>query len=224
MPRPSDPRPPLHRFLLGGALALALAPAGTTASEPSTLSAPAQELLQWIGRSADHGDRPFVIIDKRQARLWVFDGERRLVSQSPVLLGSAEGDTSAPGIGTKPLSQIAPHERTTPAGRFLLEPGVNTRGEDIIWIDYDAAVSMHRMRSAHAGENRAQRMATATPVDNRISYGCVNVPPAFYDSQLHPRFARGQGYAYVLPEWQSLREAFPTWRPAGGETPPPPRR
>jgi hypothetical protein len=141
-----------------------------------------------------------------------------------VLLGSALGDTSAPDIGTRPLSRIAPHERTTPAGRFVLEPGENHKGEDIFWIDYDAAVSLHRVRSAHAGERRLERLATPTEADNRISYGCVNVPTAFYDRELHPRFSRTPGLVYVLPDRQALHEAFPRFTPGkGAASPPPPR-
>lgn len=191
------------------------------------LSEPAQQLLQWIERESDNQNRPFVLIDKPRARLWVFDGQRRALADAPVLLGSALGDTSAPDIGTRPLSRIAPHERTTPAGRFALEPGENLKGEDIFWIDYDAAVSLHRVRSAHAGERRLERLATPTVADNRISYGCVNVPAAFYDRELQPRFSRAPGLVYVLPDTQALHEAFPRFTPQasgkGAASPPPPR-
>lgn len=225
----------LHRAGTGLAFGLsALAASATTmtppgsrdAAAPQALSAPAQDLLHWISSAADNQGRPFVILDKRAARLWVFDGTQRLVADTAVLLGAAVGDTSAPDIGTRPLSRIAAHERTTPAGRFVLESGENLKGEDILWIDYDAAVSMHRVRSAHAGERRLERLATPTAADNRISYGCVNVPATFYDRELHPRFARGRGLglAYVLPEQRSLSAVFPRWQPSKGETAPPPPR
>ena len=35
------------------------------------------------------------------------------------------------------MAKIRPHERTTPAGRFASEPGRNTGGEDIVWVDYE---------------------------------------------------------------------------------------
>ncbi len=209
-------------LVIGAQAAHAASPAALP--PPQALSAPAKDLLQGIARHADNQGQPFVVLDKREARLWVFDGERRLVADSPVLLGAAVGDTSAPDIGTRPLSRIAPHERTTPAGRFVIEPGENHKGEDILWIDYDAAVSMHRVRSANAGERRLERLATPTASDNRISYGCVNVPAAFYDRELHPRFARGKGLAYVLPEQLSLDQSFPRLKPGKGETPAPPVR
>ena len=222
--------PLLHTAARHAALALiatlfGAAPGGASASSASAeLSAPAHTLLQWIARDADNQGRPFIVIDKRQARLWVFDGQRRLLADAPVLLDSATGDTSAPDIGTRPLSRIQDHERTTPAGRFPLEPGENLKGTDIFWIDYDAAVSLHRVRSAHAGERRLERLASPTADDNRISYGCVNVPAAFYDRELRPRFSRGQGFAYVLPERLSLAEAFPTLTRGAGEAGPAPQR
>ena len=44
--------------------------------------------------------------------------------------------------------------------------------------------------------------------DNRITYGCVNVPARFYDRYLAPVFGRQRGVVYVLPEQRSLGEVF----------------
>ena len=115
------------------------------------------------------------------------------------------------GIGGRPLSQIRPEERTTPAGRFIAEPGVNAQGEDIVWIDYDAAVSMHRVRTRVKSERRLQRLASPTPEDNRISYGCINTPPAFFDQVVLPllRPSGGRAIVYVLPDDLPLATVFP---------------
>jgi hypothetical protein len=127
------------------------------------------------------------------------------------------GDHTVPGVGNKPFSQIKEDEKTTPAGRFLARPGKNNRGVDIIWIDYNAAVSIHRMRSAKAEENRGDRMATADATDNRISYGCVNVPPGFYNTVLKPAVVRTGAYVYVLPETRTPQQQFGSFDvPAGG--------
>ncbi|RYF72561.1 MAG: L,D-transpeptidase [Comamonadaceae bacterium] len=151
-----------------------------------------------------------MILDKRAAKVFVFDGQGALKGESLVLLGLAVGDDSVPGIGQKAIADIRPAERTTPAGRFAAEPGINHEREDIVWIDYDAAVSMHRLRaSAAPKERRPQRMASESVADNRISYGCVNVPPAFYDAHIRPTLGRGGGVVYVLPETRSLDRQFP---------------
>jgi hypothetical protein len=149
-----------------------------------------------------------VLIDKKQAQLYVFDPQGKLKSHAPVLLGKAIGDDSAPGIGDKPMSQIKEDEKTTPAGRFLAQPGRNSHGDDIIWIDYKAAVSMHRLRKVSEEEHRAERLASPEASDNRISYGCVNVPPAFYNSTLKPTVAKYGAYIYVLPETMTPQQKF----------------
>ena len=186
---------------------LMYASVGLAAAGPA-LSPDGQVMLQWILRSTDNASAPFAIIDKRQAHLWLFDGQGQRIGSSPVLLGAARGDESVPGIGERPLKAVLPHERTTPAGRFAAEPGRNIMGEDIFWVDYDAAVSMHRVRATNPAERRLQRLASATPADNRISYGCINVPAAFYDRRIVPLFKGGAGLIYLLPETAPLGELF----------------
>lgn len=165
-------------------------------------------VANWVSHTRNHKKKAFVLIDKKQARLYVFDPKGKLKSAAPVLLGKAVGDHTAPGVGNKPLSQIKEEEKTTPAGRFLAHPGRNTSGEDIIWIDYNAAVSMHRLRKVSAAERRAERMATPDASDNRISNGCVNVPPSFYNSVLKPTVLKQGAYVYVLPETKTPQQLF----------------
>jgi hypothetical protein len=173
------------------------------------LSDDARAVVVQAMRSNDHRGAPFMVLDKRAARLWVFDSRARLQGSTPVLLGMAIGDDTVPGIGDLPLSQIADAARTTPAGRFVLEPGRNLHGDYILWIDYAAAVSMHRVRSVNAGERRLQRLASPRAADRRISYGCINVPVAFFDRVLLPFFTETRAIAYVLPESQPLAAVFP---------------
>lgn len=178
------------------------------ARKAERLSAEARQVAEWAVQSGDPQGRPFVIVDKARARVIVFDANGQLQAITPVLLGAARGDHSVPGIGERKISDIKPHERTTPAGRFVGERGVNTQGEDIVWVDYDAAVSMHRVRAANAKERRLQRLASPTIKDNRISYGCINVPARFYDQYIHPVFSKGKSMVYVLPETRPAREVF----------------
>jgi hypothetical protein len=187
----------------------ACAVAVSAAPQPAPLTVDAQALVRWVAHSDDNGGAPFIVIDKKQARLWVFDGRGRLRDSSPVLLGLARGDHTVPGIGDRPVADVKPHERTTPAGRFRLEPGRNLSGEDILWVDYDAAVSMHRVRATNPRERRLQRLASPTPADNRISYGCINVPAVFYDRVVSPVFTATPGLVYLLPETRPLTAVFP---------------
>ncbi|MDP3856359.1 MAG: hypothetical protein Q8Q73_01210 [Stagnimonas sp.] len=167
-----------------------------------------RQLATWAVAAGDHKNKSFVILDKKDARVYIFDATGRLKAEAPVLLGYAIGDDNAPGIGTKPLSQIKPEERTTPAGRFVAEMGMNARGEDVVWVDYDAAVSMHRVLTTNPAERRLERLATPTHEDNRVSYGCINLPKAFYEDVLAPTVKSGGAIIYVLPETRPMHQVF----------------
>ena len=90
----------------------------------------------------------------------------------------------------------------------MTEPGRNLRGDDIVWIDYDSAVSLHRVRSVSAAERRHQRLASGSARDKRISYGCVNAPEAFYNQHIAPLFGQGPGVVYVLPDTEPFATFF----------------
>lgn len=191
------------------AIGLALIAASATAAPVVALTSDALELVGHVRQSNDHHGAPFLVLDKRAARLWVFDAQARLLGSAPVLLGLAIGDDTVPGVAEMPLPEIADAARTTPAGRFVIEPGRNLHGDDILWIDYEAAVSMHRVRSVNAGERRLARLASPRAADRRISYGCINVPVAFFNRVLTPFFAESRAIAYVLPETRPMAAVFP---------------
>lgn len=178
----------------------------------------AAQVYEWIVRSRDNQGLPFMILDKREAHLWVFDRAAQLQGGAPVLLGSAKGDHTVPGIGDLKLSQIKPEDRTTPAGRFVAEVGKNERGEDVVWVDYDSGVSMHPVITTNAKEQREQRLATPTPADNRVSFGCINVPKAFHAQVVLGTVRRGNSVVYILPDSTPLRSVFGQ---IGGNTAPP---
>jgi hypothetical protein len=163
----------------------------------------------WAVREADNGSSAFAIVDKRRARVYVFAPSGRLLGTSPVLLGYAAGDTTVAGIGSKSIEEIKPQERTTPAGRFISAPGRNADGKEVVWVDYDAAVSMHRVINSNPKERRLERLATKTAADNRISWGCINVPVKFFEETVLPNLGRSRAVVYVLPEKQPLTAFFP---------------
>ena len=193
-------------------------PGGTSSPTPSRAlarctrgedaSPDVRYVADWVAASGDAGGTGFVIVDKKDAEVYVFDGQARLRGASPILLGGARGDDTVPGIGTRAIEDVLPEERTTPAGRFLGERGHNARGEDVVWVDYEAGVSMHRVLTSNPKERRLERLATPTKEDNRISYGCINVPVAFFENYIAPAFATRRATVYVLPETKPLETYF----------------
>jgi hypothetical protein len=176
--------------------------------ENENASEDASRFADWIVDSGNNHTLPFVIVDKTDAKVFVFFADGRLRGAAPALLGLAVGDNSVPGIGTRKLASIRPEERTTPAGRFVASLGRNAHGVEVLWVDYAGAISLHRVITSNPKEQRAQRLATPTPLDNRISYGCINVPVKFYEKVVHPAFAGTSGIVYVLPETKSAHEVF----------------
>jgi hypothetical protein len=141
----------------------------------------------------DHRGLPFAIVDKRDARIYVFEPSGRLVGARPfcsarrsAIASFADAELRIPGRPTL-------DERTTPAGRFASQPGRNDKGEAIVWIDYQASLAIHRLRAAPAAERRAERLASPARDDKRISLGCVVVPVEFYESVVEPSLGRGRG-------------------------------
>lgn len=149
---------------------------------------------------ADAKGLPFAVVDKKAAKLFVFLADGRLAGAAPALLGLARGDRVAPGVGDMVATGIPADLRTTPAGRYDSLPGPNLKGETVIWVDYDAAFAIHRLRPSPARERRAERLASPSPDDNRISLGCVVVTGEFFDRVVAPVLGHGAGVVYVLPE------------------------
>jgi hypothetical protein len=123
------------KLILALCLTLWVAAAGATALsakranfERQNASPDAKKVADWVVDSGDSQGVPFVIVDKAEAKVYVFDADGRLRGAASALVGLAQGDDSVPGIGERKLSTILPEERTTPAGRFVAALGRNLRG------------------------------------------------------------------------------------------------
>ena len=229
---PSLPRnPPIRtcthpalRAVLGAlTLALAFATTGVASAEEATTPPVAavdqlpkgQEvsdtviaLAGWVVAADDSQGYPFAVIDKAAAQVLVFGGDGRLRGAAPALFGSAIGDHTAPGVAGLALRDIPGADRTTPAGRFVGGFGPSIDAGRVLWVDYDSAVSIHPTATGIPAERRAERLASPSPKDNRITHGCINVSPEFYEQVIRPTFERG-GVFYILPEEASIAETFP---------------
>jgi hypothetical protein len=179
--------------------------------ELESASREARQTADWVVDSGDNHGMPFAIVDKVLAKVFVFNADGRLRGAAAALLGLAPGDDGVPGIGDRAMSGIRPEERTTPAGRFVAALDRNTRGVEILWVDYEGAISMHPVVTSKPEERRLQRLASPTTADNRISYGCINVPAKFFEDVVHPAFTGTNGIVYVLPETRPARAVFASY-------------
>ena len=173
-------------------------------------TAAAREMADWIVSRRDNGKLPFMVLDKVDARLYVFEPNGELVDDTPVLLGSAHGDDTFPGIGNVPIKDVKPYQRTTAAGRFVTQPGLDIDHTDVVWLDYDAALAMHRVINKVKSEHRLQRIVSPDPRVRRISWGCINIPIDFFDRRISPVFGKGRGIAYIIPEVKTFAQVFET--------------
>lgn len=160
-------------------------------------------------RTNDHQSKPFAVVDKTHAKVFVFGQQGRLLGQAAVLLGLTRGDDGVLGSGDLPLSQIRPEDRITPAGRFVSEWGRNASGQMVLWVDYEQAISMHAVRSLNSQERRLERLVSPAAQDKRISYGCINVSQLFWRSVVLPTFKGDQNIVYVMPDTRTLVSVFP---------------
>jgi hypothetical protein len=221
-PAAAQPSPAAHGAHAGAQLAIEAEAQFEAEPEPDPVAAPTPataEVIRWVLASRDNGDRPFIVIDKVAAALFVFDASGMPIGAAPALLGIASGDDSTPGIGDRALSEIGPAERTTPAGRFVARFGPAYGGRTVLWVDFATSVAIHPVVSGTPRERRLQRLESRSPEDNRITFGCINVPVPFYRDVLQPLFGEAGGIVYILPETRPFEEVFPRMRLAASAPP-----
>ncbi len=176
-------------------------PRPTSAASIAAIPDAVRQLALRVRDSGDHGGRPFAIVDKRSAMIMLYSADGTLAGSSSALMGRTLGDASTAGVGDRTQQQrLRNEDLTTPAGRFVSEPGRNSSGEAIVWIDYGAALAIHRLRPGASRDERSRRLASNDAQAKRVSAGCVVVPERFFDSVVQPLLGRGRGVVYVLPE------------------------
>jgi hypothetical protein len=182
---------------------------GTTDKEKAVRSEATKRIIDWITATGDNRSLPYVVIDKNAAHAFLFDRKGKYLANAPVLIGIAVGDEATPGVGKKSLAEIGPSEKTTPAGRFLAKFGFAAGRHKVLWVDYATSVALHPIPTGNPKERRRERMLSPAIDDNRITFGCINVPLTFYNKGVLPLFLKKGGYVYVLPDTKSLEEVFP---------------
>ncbi len=194
--------------VINPALPPSVAPESTPvdSARPSA-SAELQRVARWVIDSGDNSSLPYLLIDKVNAQVFAFNPAGQLLGSSPALLGMARGDRLIVANDTK-MAAMKAQDRVTPAGRFVSRLAIDSHGKELLVLDYDASISLHAVVKGTPAERRAERLKSATAQDNRISFGCINVPAEFYATMVSPTFAKTKGIVYVLPETGAASELF----------------
>ena len=161
----------------------------------------------WVIATGDNVGLPFVLIDKVNAQVFVFSPAGQLQGSAPVLLGMARGDRMLAPNDAK-MEQMPPQVRITPAGRFVSRLARDSHGKELLVLDYEASLSLHPVVKGTPVERRAERLKSVTSQDNRVSFGCINVPVPFYTTIVSPAFTGTKGIVYVLPETSPASALF----------------
>jgi hypothetical protein len=209
-PPPPPPPPPIPLEYSGIQTA---APVPASIDRLLSASPEVQGVAQWVGSSRDNAGLPFLVVDKVNATVYAFNPSAQLKATAPVLLGMARGDVMLVPKDA-PMSAMGPDKRITPAGRYLSYLVMDSHGKQVLSIDRAALISMHIVAKGTPAQRRAERLASITSDDNRVSYGCINVPPGFFTQVVSPDFTPARGIVYVLPETRSAAELFGFQPPA----------
>lgn len=210
-PLPPPPPPPPIPLEFTGIQTAAAVPAPL--DRLLSASPEVQSVVQWVGTSHDNAGLPFLVVDKVNARVYAFNPSAQLKATAPILLGMGRGDVMLVPNNAA-MSAIPPAKRITPAGRYRSWLLKDSHGKQVLSIDYDAAISMHIVVPGTPAERRAARLASVTADDNRVSFGCINVPPGFFTEIVSPDFTPAKGIVYVLPETQPAARLFGFQPPA----------
>lgn len=172
----------------------------------SSVSADTATMAQWVVDRADAEGMPFAIADKKAGRIAFFDARGRLTHEAAALFGKSIGDID-PGVDIDKARGNAA-ANVTPAGRFPSKATPSAKyGQTIDFAESgDAVVAIHRVFTGRPAENRPGRLASESPLDNRISLGCINVSNETADEAI-PTF-KGGGVVYVMPETEDGKGTF----------------
>ena len=179
----------------------------------NSASSEVQAVQQWVATSGDNAGLPFIVVDKANAQVYAFTPFGQLKATAPILLGMGVGDAALVSQDA-PMSAIPPEKRITPAGRYPSRLVTDTHGKTVLLVDAANLITLHIVAKGTPAQRRAERLASVRKDDNRISFGCVNVPPKFFTEIVSPDFTPAKGLVYILPETRPAAQLFGFQPPA----------
>lgn len=174
-------------------------------------------------RMRAHPNKPIVIVDKQMGLTYMIDANGVLAGKSASLTGKTKGDfRSEEAKKTASVESIAEKDKVTEAGMF---EGALKKSEDygrVITLQEfnNYSVALHQTYLKKPAERRQERLESATPEDNRISFGCINVPNEFMQNVVLKSIPYGMTRfpIVVIPESKSIQAFWPSEDFASSET------
>jgi N12 class adenine-specific DNA methylase len=173
------------------------------------MSGPAITVYENMAPTAKTSGKGFIIADKPAGMMHVFAADGSLIAQDTALYGKDKGDRMG-------VSSLKGGPKVTPAGGFALRWAESeyAGGQQLELVgseDADGAViAVHAAWLGDPKEKRAERLASLTADDNRISYGCINSAHDTFLNKVLPEAPNlDGGMAFVLPDESDAGALFP---------------
>ena len=147
------------------------------------VSQEASNTINWVKATHDNNGKVFVVADKNEGKIHVVDSNGKVLDTQNAIFGRNKSNDNV--------------ANSTPSGRFKLQKALTTKaadkkifGSDVLTLTDTVTgkdvtkkdggvIAMHRLWNK---PERVKAINSATPSDNYMSAGCINVPTAFYNS------------------------------------------
>jgi hypothetical protein len=187
--------------------------ADVPANAKTKMSVLAQSVYESMAPTARASGKGFIIADKPNGMLHVFNADGSMLVQDAALYGKDIGDTEGK------VSSLEGGKKITPAGNYTLRAAANAdyAGGKLLQLvetkdTNNAYIAVHAAYLGDPKEQRLQRLASPGAEGKRISYGCVNTTHDTFLKSILPNIdSLNGGMIFVLPDAQTDTAAmFPT--------------
>ncbi len=173
-------------------------------SARSKMSPLAQSVFTEMAATAQISGKGFIIADKPNGMIHVFDKDGNVIAQDTALYGRDVGDV----LGS--ASSLEGGKKVTPAGKYALEAvklrdgGTYAGGYTLDLVgtnDGTGTIAIHAAYLGNVNEKRLERLASPDVKDNRVSYGCINTSHKTFLDKIIPNINKlNGGMVFVLPD------------------------
>ena len=130
--------------------------------------------------------KPFVLVDKPTATVYIYNSSGVLIKDFPCILGKNIGDE----LNTADTNSEIPTNAYTTPGRYTLSSNVsseykNTYHNRILKLNNSNGLAIHEIYPEEL-EKRTNAINSKTIDDNRLSWGCINIISENYDKYIAP--------------------------------------